>query len=176
MLSKLYKFLSILIVMFIGGLGLLLVITAFPIPGNFKAYLVQSGSMTPAIPTGSLVFVMPSANYNVGDVITFGNKGRIPTTHRIVEIENAEGQTTYSTKGDANDVRDGRDTPQSEIIGKVFLYVPYLGYVVDLAKQPLGFAVLVLMPALVLIYDELKKIWLEIGVMRKRKEETNGEL
>lgn len=45
---------------------------------NYKIvnpYVVQSGSMEPAIKTASVVFSIPQKNYNPGDVITFAQGG-----------------------------------------------------------------------------------------------------
>src|SRR3989338_8215020 len=56
-----------------------------PIKGNIEIKIVKSGSMEPAIKTGSIVVIKPASLYGVGDVITFGEDSRTtyPTTHRI---------------------------------------------------------------------------------------------
>ena len=46
-------------------------ISALNIPGGLKLYTVQSGSMEPTIHTGSIIFSVPSDNYQIGDIITF---------------------------------------------------------------------------------------------------------
>ena len=53
-------------------LGLLLVTSLIPVPGNLEVKIVQSGSMEPAISTGALVAIRPSSEYRIGDVIMFG--------------------------------------------------------------------------------------------------------
>ncbi len=44
----------------------------------YQALIVRSGSMSPTIPTGSIVFYtkIPSAKVKVGDVIVFTQAGR----------------------------------------------------------------------------------------------------
>jgi signal peptidase len=153
----------------IVAFALLLAASMVPIPGNYKFKIVMSGSMEPSIKTGSLVFIKPETSYAVGDVITFGKdtKKDVPTTHRIVEMRTEEGKFTYRTKGDANENEDMKEALESEVIGKVLFDVPYAGYVLDFAKKPAGFILLIILPAAAIILDELQKIWAEI---KKKKQ------
>jgi len=156
-------------------IALLLIISVLPITGNFKILTVLSGSMEPAIHTGSIVAVKPAANYKIGDVITFGkiSKTDIPTTHRIFDIKLQEGKPIYITKGDANNAPDTKEVLGSEVVGKVLFSVPYVGYAVDFAKKPFGFMLIIVIPAVIIIYDEIRKIWSEIRKMKKKKDETD---
>lgn len=172
MTNKIYKIATFITVALLLLLGLLLIVTAFPVTGNIKAYVVQSGSMEPAIKTGSLVFIKPHASYKIGDVITFGPEKLVPTTHRIVEIKDTYEGRVYTTKGDANQSSDENSIQASEIRGSVFLNIPYFGYIVHFARQPLGFGVLIVLPALILIFDEIKKILGELRKMRKSEAEV----
>lgn len=152
-------------------IALLLLTTLAPIPGNFEVKVVKSGSMEPYIKTGGIVVIKPSTTYVVGDVITFGQdtKTQIPTTHRIVSVEGAGSQQHFTTKGDANDANDPSTTKLSEIKGKVVLTLPYIGFILDFAKKPIGFGLLVGVPALIIIVDELGKILKEVRLMRRKK-------
>jgi len=128
--------------------------------------------MEPSIKTGSVVVIKPSVSYTVGDVVTFGKdtKTDIPTTHRIVSSRAVEGVLLFTTKGDANEDPDTNEIRQTDIHGKVLFDIPFFGYIIDLARKPLGFAVLIILPALIVIYDEGMKIFVEIKKMRKKKE------
>jgi len=156
---------------FIVAVALLLIISAFPITGNIKFMIVQSGSMTPAIKMGSIVMVKSVDEYKIGDVISFGEvtRTKAPTTHRVYDIKVVEGEPYYITKGDANNAPDQREVSKREIIGKVLFSISYLGYAVDFAKKPLGFALIILVPAVVIISDEIKKIF---GEVKKKKIEN----
>ncbi len=159
---------------FLGGIALialLLIISIFPITGNFKVLTVLSGSMEPAIKTGSVVLVKPVSNYKIGDIITFGaiSKTKTPTTHRIYETKVVDGKPVYITKGDANNAPDTREVLAKDIVGKVLVGVPYVGYVVAGAQKPWGFAALIILPAVIIIGDQAKKIWLEAVKIRKNK-------
>lgn len=152
-------------------IALLLLVSVFPIPGNIETKIVLSGSMEPAIKTGSIVVIKPEDNYEIGDIITFGKdtKKDIPTTHRIIKMRASSGEILYRTKGDANGDPDGRETNKKSVIGKVLFSIPYLGYILDFAKKPLGFMLLVGIPAGIIIIDEIKKIWMEVRRMKKKK-------
>lgn len=165
----------LLVVMLVAVAGAFLS-TMLPIPGNIEIKIVKSGSMTPAIPTGSLIVVMPEEVYQVGEVVTFGadTKTQIPTTHRIVSIEGEGKNQIFTTKGDANEEADGKTTRFTEIIGKVVFHLPYAGYVLDFARQPWGFALLIGLPALFIILDELVNIFGEVRRIR-RKPDNNIE-
>jgi len=171
---KIFKFVQYLFFGAIGIIIILLVISVFPITGNYKVMVVQSGSMEPAIKTGAIVMAKPSAEYGIGDIITFtaADSGRTNITHRIVEIKSTGGRTSFITKGDANNGQDSSEIPQENVLGKVFFTVPYLGYVVHTAKQPYGFVALVVIPALWIIFDEAKKIKDEIIKMKREKEKS----
>jgi len=154
--------------------AVLLVWSALPMKNGPKVFIVQSGSMEPAIKTGSVVVVKSVSDYKVGDVITFGpySKTKVPTTHRIFDVKVENGQPVYITKGDANNAPDQRQVAKREIIGKVLLDVPYVGYAVAAAKTPAGFTAIIIIPAAVIIYDEVRKIWEEVKKMRKRKDDV----
>lgn len=157
------------------ALGVLLLATLAPIPGNYEVKIVQSGSMEPNIPVGSVVFVQPADDYAVGDVVTYGpdTQTEVPTTHRITATSSENGQTVYTTKGDANDSPDPGPVSEDEIIGAVLFDIPYLGYVLDFARQPIGFVFLVGLPSLIVVIDELKVIYTEIT---KAKSKTDDEV
>lgn len=155
-------------------IALLLVFSALPIPGGAKVFIVQSGSMEPAIKTGSVVVVKSASEYRVGDIITFGpySKTKTPTTHRIYEMKVIGGEPVYITKGDANNAPDQRQITKREIIGKVMLDMPYVGYAVAAAKTPIGFMLIIIIPAAIIVYDEIRKIWGEVGKLRRGKKEV----
>src|SRR6056297_453829 len=163
-----FKIFYYLILIFLVLVALFLIASVFPITGNYAVKMVQSGSMEPAIKTGSVVIVKPAVDYEIGDVITF-RKGDETVTHRIHDLEIVEGETYFVTKGDANNAPDSEGIHPQAVIGKVLLDIPYLGYVVDFAKKPVGFLAVLVLPALVIIGDEIRKIWREVKRIKKNK-------
>jgi signal peptidase len=164
---KIFKILYYVFLALIAAIAILLIVSVIPVPGNIKFMVVLSGSMEPQIKTGSVVMTKPASNYNVGDIITFGpySKTKAPTTHRITEVKG----DVYITKGDANNAPDARQISQKDIIGKVMFDVPYLGYVVSFVRKPLGFLLILIIPALVIVFDEIKKIIGEVKKIKKAK-------
>ena len=160
-----------MLVVILIGIAFLFLVSALPVTGNYKIKIVKSGSMEPAISTGSIVVVKAFSDYQAGDIITFGkdSKDQVPTTHRIVDIRIESGNPIYVTRGDANDTDDSKEVRKNEIIGRVLFHIPVLGYLIDFARQPLGFIVLIVLPAAIVIFDELHNVWKAIKEMRTKK-------
>lgn len=175
------KFSKIIYNIFFGlvvALAILLVISIFPITGNYKILVVKSGSMEPIIHTGSIVVIKPSTEYKIGDIVTFTGTNaneRTPITHRINDIRLQEGKAIYITKGDANNAPDQREIQYREIMGKLLFSVPFVGYALDAVRQPIGFILIIAIPALIIIYDEMAKIKKEIVRLRNKKEKLDDK-
>ena len=160
---KNFKYIYYVLLGFIVLIALLLVFSTIPIPGNFKTMIVLGGSMEPAIKMGSIVIVKPAEDYKIGDIITFQRRGEAEmTTHRIMDIRVEGGKPVYTTQGDANNAPDMREVKENEVIGKALFSIPYLGYAVDFAQRPIGFAIIIIVPAVMIIGDEIKKIIKEV--------------
>jgi signal peptidase len=155
----------------LAGVILLFLFFQFSLPGKLGLYIVRSGSMQPAIKTGSMAFVRPTGEYKVGDVITFGadSPGNTPTTHRIIEVSGDGQQISYRTKGDANKTADNFIVPKDTVVGKVVLSLPYLGYAIDTARKPWGFLLIIVLPAALIIGEEINNIIGQIRRMRAKK-------
>lgn len=163
-MKKIFKIIYYIVFGAIIFVALLLIISVFPITGNYKIFTVQSGSMEPTIHTGSLIFVKPEADYNVGDIITKRTEDpKITITHRIFSKEEVQGKIAFDTKGDANDAPDGEKFTKEGIVGKMILDIPYIGYPVGYAKTTQGLILLIVIPAVIIIYDEMRKIKDEIA-------------
>ena len=102
---------------------------------GYTPYVVTSGSMIPQYQVGSLIYVHKEdfKNLQIGDDITFYLSGQSIATHRIHDID--KNKTTVHTYGinnkDSNGeyIIDGVETKSSDIIGKVYFSLPYLGNV-----------------------------------------------
>ena len=156
MKNRVFKIIQKILAAILGVVALLLVFSIFPVAG-YKMLIVQSGSMQPAIKQGSLIVVSSADDYKINKVITF-YRGEIAVTHRIYDMRLQAGLPIYTVKGDANSLPDADEVYPNQIMGKVILDLPYLGYAVDVAKKPVGFMLIIIIPAMAIIYDELKKI------------------
>jgi len=152
----------------------LLVLSTFSI-GNWQAYTVLSGSMEPAIGTGSLILVSPRDSYEVGDIVTRETGGETTVTHRIIEKREEDGEIVFITQGDANDAPDGESVARGDILGKVAFHIPFFGRVVSYAKTQQGFILLIVIPSVLIAYEEVKSIAREIGRRRKKNKDRRCE-
>src|SRR3989344_1442799 len=164
-----------LFILLLVGVASLFFAPLLPIKGNIEIKIVKSGSMEPAIKTGSIVVIKPASLYGVGDVITFGEDSRTtyPTTHRIVSKSEANGEILYQVKGDINEEPDPISVRESDVIGKVIFTVPNAGYLLDFARQPVGFILLIAFPAALIILNEILDIGKEIRKVIRRKKKSN---
>lgn len=156
--------------------------SVFSLPKEIRLFAVQTGSMEPAIKTGSLIAVRSEEKYETGDIITFKispeaniKNPKALVTHRIMEVKEARGETVYVTKGDANESVDMENKPHSLVLGKVVYNIPYLGYPAAYAKTPIGFLCLVVIPASVIVYVELSKVFKQLAVFKEKRRRQNFE-
>ncbi|MEK7184288.1 MAG: signal peptidase I [Patescibacteria group bacterium] len=126
--------------------------------GGYHLYSVLTGSMEPTLAVSSLLVVRNQATpFGVDDIITFeqpGERGQL-ITHRVVAAEQVENSHIYHTKGDANPVGDSWLVLPSDIKGRVVYQLPYLGRVITLLNSPLGIILLVILPILLLAYQDI---------------------
>lgn len=117
---------------------LILVLVCIPltVPRFFgvRIYSVISGSMEPAIPTGSLLYITEAQPEEIKEeeVIAFyGVKDSASIiTHRVVENRVVMGE--FITKGDANQTQDMNPVPYDNFIGKVVCTIPKAGKAAEL--------------------------------------------
>jgi signal peptidase I len=122
---------------------------------------VLSGSMEPAIPTGSILVsrTVASDSIIVGDIITFSGSGRDRfITHRVTAIDRTNG-IVFTTKGDANNAEDPYPVPAENVEGKVLVHIPFLGFILSFVKTPLGILLMLVIPGLLIIGLELREFW-----------------
>jgi signal peptidase I len=161
--------------------------SAFGIPKQLRLFVVQSGSMEPAIRTGSVVLVKSYKDYKVGDIVTYKSapdanilNPNLTITHRVVSVNEAKNETTYTTKGDANNASDMKQPSKELILGKVVFSIPYLGYPIGFVKTQTGFVLLIVIPGTIIVYSEIMNIREEIQKIlkgrKRRKEDSNGQV
>ncbi|HYK08632.1 MAG TPA: signal peptidase I [Candidatus Eisenbacteria bacterium] len=142
--------------------------------GGMQAFIITSGSMEPTISTGSLAVVhtMYPSLLKQNDIITFIRPDNVheSITHRIYRILKKGSLTTFQTKGDANKNVDPWIVAGGGVIGKEFFTIPCLGYIFAFAKTSIGLMLLVALPALLLIYNEILTIF---GLLKNNQKTAN---
>jgi signal peptidase I len=158
LLKTLLSILSTLVWVVVGTYVLLLVATSIPqlsLPQlSYATYVITSGSMEPTIMTGDLIFSKPQRGYTEGDIVTFQDPGHPIITHRIIGVDEKNSQS-FITKGDNNEDPDSKPVAAQHIKGKYQLKLPFVGYLLVYGKSPLGLALLIGLPILLMIIDSL---------------------
>lgn len=148
------------IVLLLASCGVWLLLSA-PRAG-LEALTIPTGSMHPTMPAGSLALVrqVPIAAVHVGDIITYADpfNPHKTITHRVIKTYMiADKVPGFMTKGDANTAAD-LPIPGGSVQGRVIWHVPYLGRVLSWARSWAGIAVLVYLPALLVMIEEIKRL------------------
>lgn len=153
-----------------GGLALLTVLLV--LPGLFRIHplAVQSSSMEPDYPAGSMIYVkkIDESRLEEGLVATFRlADDETLVTHRIVRVD--EEKRLIYTKGDANELEDGAATPFSRVVGSPVLCIPRLGYLAGYLSSAVGKIGILLSVVMVCILS-----WMD-GALQRQEEEVLGE-
>ena len=103
---------------------------------GFKTYEIVSKSMEDTINKNDIIVVkkVGKGEISENDIISFDNGNEI-ITHRIVDIENINGQTLYTTKGDNNRFEDDEKILFEQIEGKYVFKLSKLGYLMNFLKN-----------------------------------------
>jgi len=179
-IKKLSKVLYWAVVVFVLVVALGTVFSTRGGPGGIRMFVVLSGSMRPAIKEGSVVLVAPQTEYGEGDIVTYLSNSEaelkqssLVVTHRIVEVNtNETSGNSYLTKGDANEDSDRIGITEAQIVGAVLFTLPWLGHLFVFTKTQLGFTVLIVIPATLLIYNEILNLKAETVKFLERRQEV----
>lgn len=162
-LYKLGKFISIcicIIIVFFLIFNVSLIITSYIKPGetpNFfgiKSFTIVSESMEPKINKQDVIFIkeVDKDEIEVGDIISF-KTGEIINTHRIVKIEEQNGEEVYITKGDNNKKEDRGYVKLNDIEGKYLFKIPKFGIIVEILKSKITLVILLVILVLISYYQ-----------------------
>ncbi len=96
---------------------------------GIQSYIVRSGSMEPAVLTGSLCLINTNCEFDhisVDDIIAY-KVGNTLVTHRVIDVT----EKGLITKGDNNTFHDGLSTTKDNFVGKNIGSIPVLGYILS---------------------------------------------
>ena len=110
---------------------------------DVRPLVFRSGSMAPAIPTGSfaLAHTEDAGGLDVGDVVSVVDDGGSRVSHRVVATEPRGEAVALTLRGDANPVDDSHPYVVEEA-DRVVASVPWLGYLVAWLAGPSGLLLL----------------------------------
>lgn len=93
---------------------------------GFRLFAISSRSMEPALHFGDVVIVCTYCmDISEGDIVAYVSEFGI-IVHRVVKVDREMNYTI--TKGDANENVDPRPVPFKNVLGKVVLSIPWIGY------------------------------------------------
>lgn len=144
----------------------------------FGAYIIISESMIPNINVYDAVVTVrvKQDQIKINDIITFINSeietAGTPITHRVIGIVETENGIKYRTKGDHNNTEDFALTSPNEVIGKVYLRIPMIGYIQTFMTKPIGWLLVIVLPCLFIIGSDLLRL---IGITKKEKDNSQEQ-
>ncbi len=150
------------------------ILFAPPQLGGITSFVIINGnSMEPMMHRGDLAFAQSSEVYEVGDVVVYRDPNMGPVIHRIFAQE--DGRFVF--KGDNNTWLDSYQATNSDIIGKLWFFIPGAGNVLEFVREPLHLAIgsglLFGVFAIVQINDETEKRRHRGGKRPQRKKENH---
>jgi signal peptidase I len=97
---------------------------------GFRPSIISSGSMTPALQVGDIIITIEASpdDIKIGDIIQYSGENEI-IAHRVVDIQKEGNTRFFITQGDNNNVPDQNPVHPSQIVGKLVLTIPKLGWV-----------------------------------------------
>ena len=175
---KIIKNILIAFALFVLTMSVLVVVfVSFNPVKTFQILKVMSGSMEPALKTGSVAFVKQTNPLNLkeGDIVSYSLKNSPLVTHRIIKVNTNAKELSFITKGDANKTADVDSISSSDIKGKVIFSIPFLGYLANWTRTPVGFILLIIIPAVLIILNEIFSMHKAVKDEIKKKVNENKE-
>ena len=145
--------------------------------------VVVSGSMEPNIHKGDLLFLKGEnpEKIEIGDVIVYDARDlwegapEDPIVHRVIHIDEKDGELFFITKGDANENKDEEPVPEDHVLGVVVGRIPYIGWIkIILTDYGLIIPVIIILsvPLVVSILWDLFKTEVEENKTKEDKTEN----
>jgi len=133
--------------------GLLVLLAALAPLAGFQLVRLETGSMSPGFPAGSVLLVQDIAARDaaVGDIVTVMRADGSPVTHRVVEVEPAGGGARLVLKGDANEQVDPAPYLATRV-GRAVGGVPFGGGLVEALAGRLAVPVLAAIASLLVLW------------------------
>ena len=172
-LGKILSTIICIIILFLIIFNVTLMVESYINPNELpsflgiKSFVIVSESMEPTIMTEDVIFITNTSreSLEVGDIISF-RIGDYINTHRIIRIEQQNGEEVYITKGDNNNAEDRTPVKFEDIEGKYLFRLPGFGRITDILKSKVTLVILLVFLVIISYY--------EVRISRrklKRKEE-----
>jgi signal peptidase len=106
---------------------------------GLRPTVIYSGSMQPSMDIGDIAMIqeVPIDKIRQGDVIQYRTENT-KLIHRIQKVYEDGNTTIFITKGDANNVPDDSPILPEQVMGKVILNIPKIGWITIYFKSILN--------------------------------------
>ncbi len=159
-IGKILSTVICIIILFLIVFNITLMIESYINPNELpsflgvKSFVIVSESMEPTIMTNDLIFITNTSkeNLEVGDIISF-KTGDYINTHRIVRIEEKNGEEVYITKGDNNNSEDRTPVKLQDIEGKYLFRLPGFGKITEILKSKVTLVILLVFLVIISCYE-----------------------
>lgn len=162
-----------IIILLVAAIAIIAISLIVPRFFGIQPIAVQTGSMAPKYPQGSMIYVksINAEDIEVGDVVTYklyDAEGEVVNnlTHRVIEIDKTT--RTFTTQGDAN---NAPDNPVSfdEDVSKVVFSVPIVGTIAEIVDTTSGKIMAGTIIIVVLIFAFLPDLLRKVDSEEKKK-------
>ena len=148
----------------------------------YSAFVIISPSMEPTIKVEDAIIVKKTniSKIKKGDIITFNSTDErfagTTITHRVIEVlDSTNGVPMVRTKGDNNNVEDATLVENKDLVGKVILRIPKVGYIQYLLSTAYGWFAIVIIPCMGIIIYDIMKIFKRLAFLSRVKKKSDEE-
>ena len=160
LLGKILSTIICIVILFLIAFNVTLMIESYINPNELpsflglKSFVIVSESMEPTIMTEDAIFITNTSkeDLEVGDIISF-RTGNYINTHRIVRIEEKNGEEVYITKGDNNSNEDRGYVEFKNIEGKYLFRIPGFGRIIEILKSKITLVILLIFLVIISYYE-----------------------
>ena len=128
------------LVAFVGCMLLVAALWAIAPPTGHREVVIRSGSMSPAIPVGSLAILetVDPDELRPGDVVTVQLLSGGYLTHRVAELPSNDTHRVLVLHGDANPSDVTESIHADQVVGRVVAVLPGMGFLAWWLSRPTG--------------------------------------
>lgn len=125
---------------------------------GYKFFVVLTGSMQNTLNIGDFVVSkeINAEELKDSDIISFREENTV-ITHRIVNIEEKNGELLFTTKGDNNNTEDTNKVTENNIEGKFVFKISAIGKIISFFQSIWGIVILILIPCVSIILSYRKE-------------------
>jgi signal peptidase len=124
---------------------------------GYQFMVVLNGSMAPTFDTGSLIVMksLPFDRIQETDIVTYKDQFGGISTQRVAVLDNEQ----LITMGDHQEFKDPSSVKAEQIIGKVYFWMPYLGYLLEFSRSKTGLILFLGFPGIYLVAGQMLKLY-----------------